>query len=130
MIIIKAKSKAKQERERGREEETYLGHETGEPDLTLSGFNALFYRPCPRGHQRSQLSSIPRKMIYFRYRSFLTGLTQPNQYIDISCDLFCPKDSLLKQNKPKYIICLGTLRKTMLVRTIAINFVFYPYINI
>ena len=80
-----------------------------------------------RGHNSPKSHA---KRFISEYRSFLTGLTQPNQYKDISYDLFCPKDSLLKQNKPKYIICLGTLRKTMLVRTIAINFVFYPYINI
>ena len=44
-------------------EETYLGHETGEPDLTFPGFSALFYTPCPRGHQRSQLSPIRSFMI-------------------------------------------------------------------
>ena len=50
----------KSKRRRGEREgkETYLGHETGETDLTSPGFSALFYTPCPRGYQRSQLSPI------------------------------------------------------------------------
>ena len=47
----------KEERERA-EEETYLDMRGIEPLLKSPGFNALFYTPCPGGHQRSPLSPI------------------------------------------------------------------------
>ena len=67
-IIIKQQQEQEQEKERREREgkDTYLGHEAGEPGLTFPGFNALFYRPCPRGHQRSQLSPIRSIMIQKR----------------------------------------------------------------
>ena len=60
MIIIK-QPKAEQSKRRRREraeKETYLDMRRIEPLLNSPGFNALFYTPCPGGHQRSQLSPI------------------------------------------------------------------------